>query len=338
MLVTECLKTGQAKYANRLLKKNQFLKGKITIEDITIAQKEFIQYIKSTIRHNYLNTPGNQLTKNLKREIMSNTVIGIFEYESDAQQAQNNLLANGFADADVDIETASYTSEAGKTSGSNHNEDLADRIGNFFRDLFDGDEEETKRYSEAGKRGTIVTVHAASANEAEAAAAILDQYGAVDVNESAAGYSPNQTYAEALPNASSVSDDTTASLPIIEEKLQVGKRQVQTGGVRLRSRIVSRPVQEGIRLRQEQVTVDRTPVDRIASDSDFDTFKEGTFQVKEYAEVPVVSKEARVVEEVSLNKTVEEHDELINETVRKTEVDVEDLTEQERLRKSGSGL
>ena len=269
---------------------------------------------------------------------MSNTVIGIFEYESDAQQAQNYLLANGFADGDVDIKTASYTSEAGETSVSNHNEDLGDRIGNFFRDLFDGDEEETKRYSEAGKRGTIVTVHAASANEAEAAAAILDQYGAVDVNESAAGYSPSQTYSEPLPNASSVSDDTTSSLPVIEEELQIGKRQVQTGGVRLRSRIVSRPVQEGIRLRQEQVTVDRTPVDRNASQTDFDTFKEGTIQVNEYAEVPVVSKEARVVEEVSLNKTVEEHDELINETVRKTEVDVEDLTEQERLRKSGSGL
>jgi len=265
---------------------------------------------------------------------MSNTVVGIFEYESDAQQAQNYLLANGFADGDVDIQTASYNSEAVE----NHDEDFGNRIGNFFRDLFDGDEEETKRYSEAGRRGTIVTVHAGSANEAETAAAILDQYGAVDVNESAAGNSQGQAYSEHVPDASSVSADNTTSLPVIEENLQVGKREVQIGGVRLKSRIVARPVQEGIRLRQEQVTVDRTPVDRAASDADFDTFKEGTIQVKEYAEVPVVSKEARVVEEVSLNKTVEERNEIINETLRKTEVEVEDLTEKEKLRNSGSAL
>jgi uncharacterized protein (TIGR02271 family) len=272
------------------------------------------------------------------KEIMSNTVIGIFENESDAQQAQNYLLANGFADGNVDIKTASYKSAAGETSDNDRDEDFGDRISNFFKDLFDGDEEETRRYSEAGKRGTIVTVHATSASEAENAAAILDQYGAVDVNESAAGFIPTETYSQPSANPYTVSDDTTSSIPVIQEELQVGKREIQTGGVRLRSRIVERPVQESIRLRQEQVTVDRTSVNRIASDSDFNTFKEGTIQVKEYEEVPVVSKEARVVEEVSLNKTVEEHDEVVNETLRKTEVDVEDLTEQERLTKTGSGL
>jgi stress response protein YsnF len=171
------------------------------------------------------------------------------------------LLANGFADGNVDIKTASYESEAGQTSVNDRLEDFGNRIGNFFKDLFDGDEEETRRYSEAEKRGTIATVHATSASEAETAAAILDEYGAVDVNESAAGYTPGQVYSEPSANTSVISDNTPTSIPVIQEELYVGKREVQTGDVRLRSRIIARPVQKSIRLRQEQVTVDRKSVD-----------------------------------------------------------------------------
>ncbi|MCF2488590.1 YsnF/AvaK domain-containing protein [Dyadobacter sp. CY347] len=341
---------------------------------------------------------------------MANTVVGIFEYESDAQEAQNYLLANGFAGGDVDIKTASYKSDQETSTINDDNDDVMDRIGNFFKDLFDGDEDETKRYTEAGRRGTIVTVHAADADEAEKAAAILDQYGAVDVNDLAAKnevdpdyvanagfgstqaytgdekYAGSERYSEdvtevpvnpytdttvdpypnrsldvvtndtSITNDSSLTDDSfvgdnrfvgddefvgdnqSESLPVIKEELQVGKREIETGGVRLRSRIIERPVQESIRLRQEQVNVNRTPVDRVATDSDFNTFTEGTIEMKEFTEIPVVSKEARVVEEVSLNKTVEERDELINETLRHTEVETEDLTDEERLRRSGLDL
>lgn len=293
---------------------------------------------------------------------MANTVIGIFESESKAQEAQNYLLANGFAAGDVDISTSSYSPDTTASSVNKDDDDFGDRIGNFFKDLFDGDGDETRRYSEAGKRGTIVTVHAIDADEAETAAAILDQYGAVDIDESAAGYDSTQGYTgtatevpvntyvdnavdpyanrslDVVSDGSLLSDDQTESLPVIKEELQVGKREIETGGVRLRSRIIERPVQESIRLRQEQVNVTRTPVDRIASESDFDTFKEGTIEMTEYAEVPLVSKEARVVEEVSLNKTVDEREEVINETLRNTEVKIEDLTDEERLRRSGLDL
>ena len=47
--------------------------------------------------------------------------------------------------------------------------------------------------------------------------------------------------------------------------------------------------------------------------------------MRETAEVPVVSKEARVVEEVSLDKEITERQETIRDTVRNTEVDVEQI-------------
>ena len=99
---------------------------------------------------------------------MSRTVVGIFEYESDAQNAQNYLLANGFGDGSVDIKTARYKSETSDDSSGDADLDLLEKIRNFFQELFTDDQHEAERYTEAGRQGTIVTVHANSADEAVA--------------------------------------------------------------------------------------------------------------------------------------------------------------------------
>jgi hypothetical protein len=54
-------------------------------------------------------------------------------------------------------------------------------------------------------------------------------------------------------------------------------------------------------------------------------FHEGAVEITEQSEVPVVTKEARVVEEVSVNKDVTERDEKIKDSVRNNEVNVEPL-------------
>ncbi len=59
-------------------------------------------------------------------------------------------------------------------------------------------------------------------------------------------------------------------------------------------------------------------------------FQEGEINVTEHAEVPVVNKEARVVEEVKINKEVGERQETVRENVRKTEVDVETFDENDK--------
>ena len=124
------------------------------------------------------------------------------------------------------------------------------------------------------------------------------------------------------------STSETGSIPIIEEKMEVGKREVETGGVRLKSRVVQENVQENVNLRSERVVVEQTPVNRPATAADLETFKEGTIEMKEYAEVPVVSKEAFVTGEVSLEKEVEETNQTVAGTIRKTEVETENFTEE----------
>lgn len=181
---------------------------------------------------------------------MSKTVVGIFENESDAQNAQNYLLANGFGDGNVDIKTASYKTE--NTGTEDADEGLFDRIGHFFRDLFDGDEQETERYAEAGKRGTIVTVHATSAEEAEMAARVLDNYGAIDLDLPKSDDAPGSQYEDPIVNPPSVAEG------------QYFSPNEETRSVPLRSRIVDRQLQDSSRLRQQQfsadVTADDTPV------------------------------------------------------------------------------
>lgn len=131
--------------------------------------------------------------------------------------------------------------------------------------------------------------------------------------------------------------ENVTSIPIIEEELQVGKKVVETGGARIHSTIVETPVQETVNLREERVTVERTPVNRPATAADIDALGDKQIELKEHAEVPVVSKEARVVEEVSLGKEVQEREETIRDTVRKTEVDVENLDKGTLQTGRGSG-
>jgi uncharacterized protein (TIGR02271 family) len=113
-------------------------------------------------------------------------------------------------------------------------------------------------------------------------------------------------------------------IPIVEERLRVGKREVGHGRVRIRSYVVETPVQEQVTLREERVNVERRPVDRPLTSADEALFQERTVEVTKTAEEAVVAKEARVVEEVTLRKTAEERTETVRDTVRRTEVDVED--------------
>lgn len=115
------------------------------------------------------------------------------------------------------------------------------------------------------------------------------------------------------------------TLPIIEETLKVGKREVGRGGVRVRSYIVEEPVSEQVSLREEHVNVERRAVDQPLSSAQGDIFQERTIELTETAEEVVVAKEARVTEELVINKDVEQRTETVSDTVRHTEVDVERL-------------
>lgn len=266
---------------------------------------------------------------------MALTVIGIFDDAQQAQQGVENLVRAGFSRSNIDLSAQTRSSADAattrgevfpdrhqNTSGTRTEEvvddakDVGSGISEFFGSLF-SDDDDRNTYARVADRGSVVTVHTSTEDEAERAADILDDAGAVDVNERAAQYGYVGT------GATNAGTDQT--LKVIEENLEVGKREVARGGVRVRSRIIERPVEESVRLREERVRVVRTPVNRPATAADLTAFQEGEITLTERAEVPVVSKTANVVEEISVGKEVTEREEVIRDTVRRTDVDVEQL-------------
>jgi uncharacterized protein (TIGR02271 family) len=114
-------------------------------------------------------------------------------------------------------------------------------------------------------------------------------------------------------------------IPVVEEQVRVGKRDVERGRVRVRSYVVETPVSEQISLREEHVEVQRRAVDRPLTDVDA-AFREQTIEATATSEEAVVAKEARVVEEVTISKDAAEHIETVHDTVRRTEVEIDDTT------------
>lgn len=124
-------------------------------------------------------------------------------------------------------------------------------------------------------------------------------------------------------------DNADEVIPVAEENLRVGKREVEGGRVRVRSYVVERPVEEQVMLRREHVDVQRRPVDRAISGGE-DPFRERTVEMEERRQEPVVSKEARIREEVSLRKDVQDEQRTVSDTVRRTEVEVDDQRSADR--------
>ena len=117
------------------------------------------------------------------------------------------------------------------------------------------------------------------------------------------------------------------TIKVMEERLRVGKREVAAGAVRVRSYVVERPVEEQVRLHEERVSIERRPVDRAVTAADAaGAFQDRTIEARATSEEAVVGKDVRVVEEIGLKKEASDRTETVRDTVRKTEVDVEDTS------------
>jgi uncharacterized protein (TIGR02271 family) len=259
---------------------------------------------------------------------MTHTVVGLFESTAEAQAAMRELTEAGFAKEFIDFSNRLY--EDGATSSTTTATSGTGGVSGFFNSLFGDDPAVAQSYTNvASDAEAILTVQTDSDERARQIAEILDRNGAFDVDERA---SQNQAqYAQSSETTqNTTTDNRTATtgdmkIPVIQENLQVGKQTVEQGGVRVRSRIIERPVEEVLRLREEHVVVNRHPVNRAVTDADLSSFKEGEIELTERAEQAVVSKQARVVEEVEVGKQVSEREEVISDTVRSTDVDVEEI-------------
>lgn len=218
------------------------------------------------------------------------TIVSTFDDKTIAGQAMKALRDEGFPEGDLKIlqgGTEALVSELVKRGF---------------------DEDEARGLADAADQGKTLLAALVAKDKADEAVAIMDRFEG------------------AQEKGQDTEQGSAASVPIVEEKLVVDKAKFATGGVRATSRVEERPVEETVTLRDEHVSAEQRPADRELTAEEADAAFEGkTVEVIGTTEEAKVSKQARVVGEVALNKTVDVREETVRDTVRKTDVKVEEV-------------
>jgi len=222
------------------------------------------------------------------------------------------------------------------------------------------DAEDAELYAEGVRRGeTLLTVQVDDANVSQTRD-LLNKYNPTDVHSEAStwrsegwskfdesttpttdevksyrqrsssstglGTSTNTAQTQPSRPVGDASTRTTADgktvLPVVEESVDVSKREVEKGKVRVYTEVTEKPVSTDVSLRQENVTVERRPADRPVSPTDA-AFRDQSIELTEKSEQAVINKTARVVEEVVVGKDVTTQNQTVSDTVRRTDVRVE---------------
>ena len=263
---------------------------------------------------------------------MSRTVTAFFDSRSEAEAARDRLSQSSIDAGRVRIVDQN---EAGSGSSGGEGEGFWSSLKSTFLP-----EEDSHAYEEGMRRGGYLVCAEVDESQADSAVSILEQSGSVDFEqrqsewrqEGWTGYAGAGATGLAGSGATARHDTDSAvaeeRLPIVEEEMRIGKREVERGGARVHSYVRETPVHEQVSLREEHVSVERRPVDRPlergALDRDGDLLRERSVEMTETAEEAVVGKEARVREELVLRKTAEQRTEQIDDTVRHTEVEVDE--------------
>jgi len=200
---------------------------------------------------------------------MSQTLVGVFDDRSEAQQVAQELIARGVDRQNIQI--AEQGTAAASSSSSSGEEQ------GFWASLKDafgfGDADDRYGYREAYRRGNTIVTATAEDRMADEICQIMQAHHPVDIDQRMAEWgltgatAQHQQASTGASQAKRVTEGAEA-IPVIEEQIRVGKRAVNRGGVRVVSRVEEKPVEEQINLREEHVNVERRPVDRPVTDAD----------------------------------------------------------------------
>jgi stress response protein YsnF len=169
------------------------------------------------------------------------------------------------------------------------------------------DEDDAHTFADAAEEGKILLLASVSEKQIDKAESIMNRF-------------------ESGTEAEGSGKGSAGSVPIVEEELSVGKSKAANGGVRVTSSTSEKPVEETVTLKEETVKAKRKGADRALDEAEAEgAFEEKTVEMMGTKEEAEVQKEARVVGEVELQKETKERQKTISDTVRKTEVEVEEV-------------
>jgi len=179
-------------------------------------------------------------------------------------------------------------------------------------------------YDRAMKAGNTVVAVTVDDKDAPRALDILSAHAPLELEEvgqaaQGAAASPQATIAPQTRPAGGQEE----RIPLAEEQVSIGKRQVERGTTKIHRYVVREPVEKQVMLKDERVEIERR---KPVSGTHGGEFQERTVEVRETTEEPVVTKTARPVEEVVVRKQVTERPETVRDEVRKEKVKIEKPT------------
>jgi stress response protein YsnF len=256
---------------------------------------------------------------------MANNVIGLFDNESVAEQVVDDLVNSGFNRSSINR----FKGDNSDLESELRREGIPDDEASYYVDGLNSG-------------GALVSVRAEE-SDTDTAVEIMNRYANTGAGDTSydTDYDSARTDADLetadYSTARSTSVDDEAHLDVVEERLNIGKREVDRGGVRVRRVVTETPVEEQVTLHDETIEVERRAVDldglvvegravdlRVDGNAT-DLFTEQAYEFTETDEEAVVAKDTRVVEEVVVDKDVEERTETVRDTVRRADVEVEQL-------------
>jgi uncharacterized protein (TIGR02271 family) len=253
------------------------------------------------------------------------TIVAVYDSAEHAALAVRDLEAAGVPSAAI-----TQHAKGGFTTGSSMTTTAPAREEGFWASLFGsgpGYEHETSVYDRSLEAGsTVVTVKAPEQHLTQVTD-ILERHNPIDIDERAATYSGSQTTTTRATGAPPATGTAAASaidggtIPLSEETLAVGKRAINRGTTRVRRFVVETPIEEQVSLRDETVSVERRPVTDARPVTGAD-FTDKVIEMTETDEEAVVSKTARVKEEVVVRKDATERTETVRDTVRREDVEI----------------
>lgn len=261
---------------------------------------------------------------------MNRTLTAMYRTRDAADRAAEQLRSMGVSDVQVmDPAATGDTRTAGTVADTTTHE--AKGLWASIKELFVPDED-AHIYSEGVRRGNVMLTASTDDSMIDRAHEVLDRSDALDVDAESETWRQSGWTDPALvtTDRASMTDGTARRaddrvIPIVEEQLAVGKRDVTRGGARVRSYVVEKPASEDVTLREEHVSVERRPVNQPLDGAPGDLLRERVIEVAEHAEEAIVGKRAFVTEEVRLRTEVGERVEHVQDSVRHTEVEVTNL-------------
>jgi len=269
-------------------------------------------------------------------------VVTVYDTMPHAEKAVSILKAAGYQDGDISVVNQATLAASGADEVEIREPGLWRRL--FGSNVLDHEATVYGRAVEGG--GVVVTVRVPQA-EVPRVMGLLDTHDPVDVLQraakvgavpatiakAAASVSTSPVTPAAKAVASTPTPDASDVIRLAEEQLNVGKRLVQEGTTRIRRFVTEKPVEASVTLHEEHAQVLRRAIDDPNYIADVD-WSDRTIEVIESAEEAVVSKSARVVEEVVVRKEGTDHVQTVRDKVRRQQVDVEHL-DADKQKKAG---